>query len=174
MVKIRARIPIGSPSTLTTSAPSMIRRTRVQGTRRRKAHEHQARFPPPEIVLEVVADSSAGAHARARHDDGGTDDPVDGHGFRCLAGEAQAGQVERVAARLEQSRGLDIVAFWVALEDLGSRDRHRRVQKHGQVVGQCPLLDPLAQENQRSSCARSRANEGMTTLPPRSWVSRIA
>ena len=54
------------------------------------ANEHDARILATEIVLEVVTHATAGAHARAGHDDGPAMDAVYRNGFGGLPREMQS------------------------------------------------------------------------------------
>src|SRR5690606_29434366 len=64
----------------------------AKGAFRRKADKDDAGFPAPDIVLEMVADPAAGAHAGTGDDDRSALKSVDRYGFGRLPGEMQSGQ----------------------------------------------------------------------------------
>ena len=78
-----------------------------------------------EIVLEVVAHATAGAHAGAGHDDGPAMDAVYRNGFGGLAREMQSGEIKRIVSLLKQLRHRRLQALRMASEYLGSGNRHR-------------------------------------------------
>ncbi|AOU98635.1 hypothetical protein BI364_12300 [Acidihalobacter yilgarnensis] len=112
---------------------------------RRITHEDYAAVGAPEMVAQVVAYPAAGTHAGFRHDHAAAVYLVQGHRLWGFAGKAQIGRGEEVLAAGEQRQGIGIVAFWVAPEDFGGGDGHRRVQKYGWRVGQAAVLDPGTQ-----------------------------
>jgi hypothetical protein len=105
-------------------------RNRANGS---KSDEDDRRFFSPQIVPQMVPDSASRTHAGAGHNDCPATYPVDGHRIGSFTGEMQIGYAEGVITFLKQTCHSGIEAFGVALEDLGGRDRHRRIQEdlHG-------------------------------------------
>src|SRR5208283_4053792 len=65
------------------------------------ANEHNTRIRATEIMLEVVADAAAGAHASASQDDGPAMDVIYCDRFGGLSREIQFWQSKRVASLLK-------------------------------------------------------------------------
>ncbi|MNV87224.1 hypothetical protein D3C71_1813320 [compost metagenome] len=98
-----------------------------------EAGEHHVAILAPEVVLEMMGDAPAGAHAAAGDDDGAALDPVDRHGFVRGRGAAQdrqpvldapGGLVRdgRVIVRVEQ-------VLEARIDGVGANG-HRAVEEH--------------------------------------------
>ena len=127
------------------------------------AHKEDGAFLPPEVMLEVVADTARFAHAAGRDDDLRHGVSVDGTGL--IAGDAdlQARELDGVDALCQQSVGLFIKAGGVGvLEDSGGLDGQRAVDVHREaaVAGDQILFLYLADEvEQFLSAAHCKARD---------------
>lgn len=104
--------------------------------------EHQVTFAAPEVVLEVVDDAPAGAHAAAGNDDGAALDPVDRHGIFRRRGDAQGRQPfaqVAIAVLLDQGAVVLVELVVEARVDLVGADGHGAVEKH-RLLRQAPLV----------------------------------
>src|SRR3989344_8376176 len=104
-----------------------------RATRLESGEDHVTLFAP-EIVLEVMPDTPAVAHAAAGDDDGAGAHSVDGHGLRGGAAEMEVGHGEGIAVFFAPPRGLGVEQFPVPDIDLGRLDRHRAVEKDRPLI----------------------------------------
>ena len=104
-----------------------------RAARLESGEDHVTLFAP-EIVLEVMPDTPAVAHAAAGDDDGPGAHAVDGHGLRGGAAEMEVGHGEGIAVLLAPPRGLGVEQFPVPGIDLGGLDCHRAVEKDRPVI----------------------------------------
>src|SRR3990167_5003755 len=112
-----------------------------------EAGEYHMAILAPEVVLEVVGDASAGAHATAGDDDGAALDPVDRHGLlrrwratqdRQPVLDAPGGLVRngRMIVRVEQ-------VLKARIDGVGA-DGHRAIEEH-RLLRQPALLVETAE-----------------------------
>ncbi len=114
-----------------------------------EAGYHQVTFLAPEVVLEMMQDAPAGAHAAAGDDDHAALEAVDGH--RVLGGgcgfQHRQPALDAVAAVLLRFDGRLAADFQLLLEmrvDGVGADRHGAVEEHG-LLWQATFLIEHAQ-----------------------------
>ena len=111
-----------------------VQQVPAQRTRGLEAHEHHGAVAPPEVVLQVVADTSGIAHAAGGDDDLGGLVHVQQLGLLHRLRQVQAGEIEHVGAVLHQrQRVLVQIAPQVAAEDGGGLLGQRTVHIHREV-----------------------------------------
>ena len=113
------------------------------------AHEEDGALLPPEVVLEVVADTARLAHSAGRDDDLGHGVGVDGAGLVAGDADLQARELDGVDALGQQGVGLLVEAGGVGiLEDAGGLDGQRAVDvdREAAVAGDKVLLLDLTDE----------------------------
>ena len=128
--------------------PGAIDQPAAERTHGLEAGEHHVTLFAPEIVLEMMADASALAHAAARQDDRAGADAVDGHRLWRGAGQTQIGQGEHIAVAASPACRLLVVQTPVTRVYLGRFNRHRTVEKDGPAI-QAPVAHMLLEQVQQ-------------------------
>ena len=99
-----------------------------------------------------MTNATAGAHARAGHDDGSAANVVQRHGLGSFPREVQSRQAERITSALKQFLGGGLETLGMPSEYLGSRYRHGQIEEHLCRFREPPVANTVAQEIEKLLC----------------------